>query len=254
MRRLLLALLLASSIAHAADVGLSPPRLELSARPGETVVGTVTVLTTAGTEQRIAVEASDWTLDTAGALTFLPAGSLLTGASDWLELETDEFTLAPRSSREVRVAVTIPDDPDLEGTFHAMVFFAVVPAATDAPGVGVVTTTRIGLTLYVTIVGTERGGSELLDFFEADDGTLVAVVVNAGNTVMRLGGAVEFRDEAGVVRHVVEVPDVPVLRESERDLTFGLPEGVEPGFYVALALIQDSRGGVLAGESPIEVP
>jgi hypothetical protein len=41
---------------------------------------------------------------------------------------------------------------------------------------------------------------------------------------MRLGGEIQLRDEAGEVRHVMEVPDVPVLRESERELTFDLPD------------------------------
>jgi hypothetical protein len=71
---------------------------------------------------------------------------------------------------------------------------------------------------------------------------------------MRLAGAVELRDESGAVRYRLEVPDVPVLRESERAVTFDLPAEIEPGLYVALALIEDSRGGVLAGELLLEVP
>jgi hypothetical protein len=104
------------------------------------------------------------------------------------------------------------------------------------------------------VAGTERAGSELVDLYQADDRTITAVILNTGNTVMRLGGEIQLRDESGVVRHTLEVPNVPVLRESERELTFELPDEVEPGFYVALALIQDSRGGVLAGELPLEVP
>ena len=55
-------------------------------------------------------------------------------------------------------------------------------------------------------------------------------------------------------KYLIEVPDFPVLRESERELTLPVPESVEPGFYVALALVEDSRGGLLVGELPIDIP
>ena len=109
------------------------------------------------------------------------------------------FALPPSGSRELRLEVAVP--PDAEGTHHAMVFVTVVPPPTETPGVGVATTTRVGLTVYVTVSGTERSGSELVDFYQPDAATLAAVVVNTGNTVMRLGGVVELRDEAGDVVH-----------------------------------------------------
>lgn len=254
MKAIFWLLLALAPLAQAADIGISPPRLELLAQPGETITATATVLTTAASEQQIASELSDWTLDSAGNLAFFPAGSLLHSAAPFLELDASDFILSPGGSREVRLAITVP--AEAEGTLHGMVFFTVVPPPTELPGggVGVMITTRVGLTVYVTVAGTEQNSSELLDFYQLDERTLAAVVVNTGNTVMRLGGTIELRDEAGQVVHILEVPDVPVLRESEREITFTLPEGVEPGFYVALALIQDSRGGLLAGELPIEVP
>ena len=254
MKHLVMPLLTLLTISHAADIGLSPPRIELAGQPGETIVATVNVLTTSAGDQQVASAVSDWTVSVTGGATFLPAGSVLFGATSWIDLDADEFVLAPQGAREVRLAITIPDDPTVAGTYHAMVFFTVVPPPTDTRGVGVITTARVGLTVYVTIAGTERAGSELVDLYQADDRTITAVILNTGNTVMRLGGEIQLRDEAGEVRHVLEVPDVPVLRESERELTFTLPEEVEPGFYVALALIQDIRGGVLAGELPLEVP
>lgn len=254
MTRLLLALLASAAYAtaFAADLGLTPPRQSLFAAPGETVTTTVTVLTTAETEQQVTAETSDWTLDATGELTFLPPATLPTSAAPWIVLEADTVLLPPDGSRDLRIEVTVPTDA--EGTYHAMIFFTVVPPGGDADGVGVTTTTRIGLTLYVTVTGTERSGSELVDLYQVDEATLAAVVVNTGNTVMRLGGAIELRDESGNVVHRLPAPDVPVLRESEREIHFGLPDDLEPGFYVALALIEDDRGGLLAGELALELP
>jgi hypothetical protein len=250
---LLLTLLLALGVpAWAADIGLTPPRLAIAAPAGGTATATFTVLTSASIEQTIESRTSDWLFDVAGDITFVPPGTLTHSAARWLALDAEIFALEPSGSRELRLEVSVP--PDAEGTHHAMVFFTVVPPPTDTPGVGVTTTTRVGLTVYVTVTGTERGGAELVDLYQPDPSTLAAVVVNTGNTVMRLGGAIELRNEAGDVVHRLPVPDVPVLRESEREVRFDLPDDLEPGFYVVLALIEDDRGGLLAGELPIEVP
>ncbi len=254
MHRLLttMALAFAFSFALAADLGITPPRQSLTTAPGSTVTTTVTVLTTAATEQQVRADLSDWTFDVSGELRFLPPATIPTSASGWIALESGDLILAPGETRDVRLEITVPEDA--EGTHHAMVFFTVVPPSSDADGVGVTTTTRVGLTVYITVAGTERSGSELVDLYQPDPTTLAAVVVNTGNTVMRLGGAIELRNEAGDVVHRLPVPDVPVLRESEREVRFDLPEDLEPGFYVVLALIEDDRGGLLAGELPIEIP
>ncbi|MCA1789575.1 MAG: hypothetical protein LC667_06900 [Thioalkalivibrio sp.] len=255
MRRLQSVLFLAFIVATpalAADIGLTPPRLNLAAPAGGSVTATFRVLTSATVGQAVEATASDWLLDAAGDIAFLPPSTAPHSAAPWLTLESDAFTLEPSGSRELRLEVAVPEDA--EGTHHAMVFFTVVPPPTDTPGVGVTTTTRVGLTVYVTVTGTERSGSELVDLYQPDPATLAAVVVNTGNTVMRLGGAIELRNEAGDVVHRLPVPDVPVLRESEREVRFDLPDDLEPGFYVVLALIEDDRGGVLAGELPIEIP
>ena len=148
--------------------------------------------------------------------------------------------------------MTVP--PDAEGTHHAMVFFTVVPPGGDAEGVGVTTTTRIGLHALRHCDWHRALRIELADLYQPDATTLAAVVVNTGNTVMRLGGAVELRNEAGDVVHRLPVPDVPILRESEREILFELPDDLEPGLHVALALVEDDRGGLLAGELTLEIP
>jgi hypothetical protein len=253
MKKILLILLSLVGFAQAADIGLSPPRLEFTVEPGETVTETVTLLTDAVEDQQMQVAIEDFTLDPAGEISTLPAGSLDSSSSPWITPELTDFVLAGGDGKEFRVSITVPNDASLEGTYHAMVFFTVVPPPSEASGIGVVTTTRIGLTIYVTVASTETNTSELVDFFQDDDKTMTFAVANTGNTVMRLGGQIELRNEAGETKYVVEVPDVPVLRESERDVTLDLPTEMEPGFYVALALIEDSRSGLLVGELPIEV-
>lgn len=247
-------LLFVLGFVHASDIGLSPPRLELSGEPGETITETVILLTEASVPQQITVETNDWTLDTEGNLLVLPSGSLDVSSADWLAPEVSAFTLAPDSSREFRVSVTIPEDASLNGTYHSMVFFTVLPANADVSGVGVITTTQIGLALYINVSGTQEGQTELVDFFQQDDESVTLAIFNDGNMVVRLGGRVELRDETGNAKYLLEVPDIPVLRESEREVSLPLASEIESGFYVALALIEDSQGNLMVGELPITIP
>ncbi|MGL4611359.1 MAG: hypothetical protein ACRCYY_17065 [Trueperaceae bacterium] len=246
-------LLLGFNLAFAADIGLSPARLDLTVEPGETITETITLLTDAVSEQQIQVEVSDFTLDPVGELNTLPAGSLEYSSANWLQPELTDFVLAGSEGRDFRISVTVPEDASLAGSYHAMVFFTVVPPPTETQGIGVITTTRIGLTIYVTVSNSEDNSAELVDFFQNDEKTVTFAVANTGNTVMRLGGQVELRDEAGETKYALDIPDLPVLCESEREVTLELPTNIESGFYTALALVEDSRRGLLVGELPIKI-
>lgn len=254
-RSLLVALLTLLAVAHAADIGISPARLEFSARPGDTVSATVTVLKGAGAEQQVTTEVNDWTLDLVGEISYRDPGTVGFSASAWLDVDVPDFLLAAgRSEQPVRIELVVPSDPGLEGTYHTVLFFTVVTPPGDTGPVGVTTTTRVGVITYVTIEGTEQVEVEIADFFDVDDRTLSVVLFNGGNTVIRAGGVVELRDEAGGLVRSLPLPSVPVMRGSEREILLSLPDDLEPGFYVALALVDDGRGDLLVGEVVLDVP
>lgn len=232
----------------AGDIGLTPPRLELVVPAGGSVTESVTLGTTAAEAQQVRVSLSDWTLTPTGDVAYFPAGTLPASAAAWIEPETSDVLVAPGGEQAFRLTVRVPADTDLQGTYHAMALFQVVPPA--APDGGIVTTTRIALAVYVTVAGTERDAVEVVDFYgEAE--ALTLAIVNGGNTVQRLGGQVEIRDATGATVTRIPVPNVPVLRDSERWLELALPPDLPTGFYVALALVEPSRGGLIAGELPL---
>lgn len=201
--------------------------------------------------QQVAVDVEDWLMSADGGLTFLPSGATATSANPWIELGADAFTLPARSERQVRISYRIPP-AGVAGTYRSAVLFRVVPPSDEAGTVR--PTVRIGFLAYVTVAGTETQGSQLVDFYQENDKHLMLVVDNTGNTVTRLSGGVSIRNEAGDEVVSIPVDDVPVLRESERNVRVELPDGLPSGFYVAVALVQDRRGGLLAGELSLEVP
>jgi hypothetical protein len=152
----------------------------------------------------------------------------------------------------VRVSVVVPPDSKLKGTYQTVVFFSTSATPTSGQGTRFLTKQRLGLIVYVTISSTETKGSALSDMY-LDVRKLMVVVANSGNTLMRASGSVEIRDQSGKTVASLPVGDEAVMRNSERDLALSLPKDLAPGYYVALAVIDDSRGGSLVGQLPFQL-
>jgi hypothetical protein len=246
---------IAVSFAYAQSlaVAVSPGRLELTVAPGQTVSETIAVINSAPLERTVSVAMEDWVLGANGNAAFAPAGSTRFSASDWLIPEENVFSLAAESDRDFRFSVTVPNDPDLAGSYQTVVFFRVSNEASAQSQVNVAVAARVGVIVYIHVAGTEEVAVDLVDFYKADDTNLSFIAENSGNTSVRLGGIIELRDEAGEVKYSLEVPDIALLRASEREVSVALPEELEPGFYVALAFVKNSRGGMLVGELPLTI-
>jgi len=248
----ILTLLIAMSAAYAADIGLSPARLSLTAPPGGTVSGQTTVFSTSAHPVGLTVSMGDWTQAADGKLTFLPAGAADHSATPWATLSTTSLVVPPNGNSIVRVTFKVPNDPKLAGTYQTVVFFETQGKPSSAGSTQLLTKERLGLVVYLTIAGTGTSGSKLSDMY-LQGRDLMVVLSNSGNTLMRATGNVEIRDKSGKTVAKMPVRDVPVMRGSERDLTLALPKDLGPGYYVALALIDDSRGGSLVGQLPFQL-
>lgn len=250
-----LSVFLPMSIASAMDIGISPARLNITVALGQTVVQTAKVFSTGGGTQDIAISTSDFTLSRSGAVELFPPSTLPASCAPWVAASSAGFTLDGGAQRDVRISATVPAKSALRGTYNCLVFFRVVPhrPSSQSNPLGLLQTARVGLAVYITVAGTESGGAKLQDVYQASGRSLVLSIENTGNTLMRLGGEVELRDESGDTKHILKVPDVPVLRASERDVTIKIPPSVASGYYVALALVKDSRGGVLTGQASLNV-
>jgi hypothetical protein len=199
----------------------------------------------------LTVSTGDWTQDSAGKLTFLPPGAGDYSATPWATLSTSSVEVAPGGTSTVRISFQVPNDPALAGTYQTVVFFETQASPTPTKGTAILTKQRLGLVVYVTIAGTATKGSKLSDMY-LDGKALKLVLSNMGNTLMRATGKVELRDRSGKTVATLPVGNVPVIRGSDRDLALPLPKDLAPGYYVALALIDDSRGGSLVGQLPFQ--
>ena len=214
--------------------------------------GETTVFSTSSNPVTLTVSTGDWTQDSAGRLTFLPPGSSDYSATAWATPSASSLVVPPGGTSTVRISFQVPGDPSLAGTYQTVVFFETQSSPSRTKGTSILTKQRLGLVIYVTIAGTAKKGSKLSDMY-LDGRDLKLVLANTGNTLMRASGKVELRDRSGKTVATLPVSDVPVMRGSERDLKLALPKDLAPGYYVALALVDDSRGGSLVGQLPFQL-
>ncbi len=239
------------SAAHAADIGVSPPRIDLTVPAGGTASTTFNVIWTGKDAVRLDLSKADWTMGQDGGLTYMVAGDGTYSAASWLNLQSDGVDLPGAGQQAVRLAVQVPPNTALAGTYNAVIFVETPTAPATGTGTHLLMRQRVGVVVYVTIAGTEKNGSKLTDMY-SDGSTVHAIVANQGNTVMRYSGSLEVRDASGNTIKSLSFGSSAILRESERDISVAVPE-LPKGYYVLLLLLKDSRGGLLTGQLPYEV-
>ncbi len=87
------------------------------------------------------------------------------------------------------------------------------------------------------------------------EGRLVAKVAfeNTGTTFLRPSGRVEVRDRTGQTVGSTPIEPFRVLPGATRELAVALPEGLAPGVYVALAILDFGAEFLVAGQAGFEL-
>lgn len=250
MASVMVALVLMSA-AYAADIGVSPPRINVTIPVGGSVTTSFDVFWTGKEAVRLNLTTADWTMAQDGQVDFLAAGRGPYSAAGWLHLASDGIDLKGAGQKSVRVVIKVPEDRSLEGTYNAVLFAESPPSPVNGSGTRLSMRQRVGVVVYVTIAGTEKNGAKLADMYTGG-GKIHAIVSNVGNTIMRYSGSVEVRDASGTTIKSLSVGDSAILRGTERDITVKMPD-LPKGYYVLLLLLKDSRGGLLTGQLPYEV-
>lgn len=212
-----------------AGIGVNPTVTEISLYPGKIRTGAFTVLNDGDKATEVKVELEDWGRKEGGV-----------EVTSWLRIKPLKFELGPGETRKVKYKIEVPKGA--KGELMAMVFFgSIVP---QGGGVGI--QTRFGVSIYVTIKGTEvveasieklnasRYGSESSENSGINFGVTVE---NRGNVHVRPRGKVTVEDRDGnTVMEVDILYGFPVFPQAKRTFPAIWKGGVlPPGEYKAEA-------------------
>ena len=206
------------------SVLVSPPRIEDSAKPGETYRNIIEITNVSENAAHMTVHTADWTLQADNGVQFSDA--LAPGSCrPWVGMEASEITLGGNAKRRYRFEVTVPAGaPAGECRFAIMIEGD--PEKLQG-SVAMPVSGRIGVVVYLTIGDAAPRLQLAGQHVGTVDGNVVPVlsVRNTGNAHGRLEGYVDGTDASGK-RYAFAPSTFPILPGETRDITL-VPEGDE---------------------------
>ncbi len=251
---------------HAAGAQLVVTQMELFFTPDSGRLSTATFTVTNGADHPVqaTLAIEDWDRTDRGDNVFRPLGASPASCHDRLSVFPEGLFLAPKEVQTVRVryAGAEPEDPGCWG----VVFVETVPPASPQAGRAIMYVLRTGVKVYVQPRHATRDGTidamtvqpHMHDPTGAVPDTVARdLVVSFRNTgsgqIIDGAGTVELRRPDNSLAATLRVPHYWVTPGARRVLTLGLPH-LEPGTYVALALLDFGGPEVAAGQLALHGP
>jgi hypothetical protein len=208
---------LALPSAHAQfSLAVSPPRFELSAKPGDHLREVLELTHSDVRAGDYKFKTADWALRPDGSVDFSDA--LLPGSCrPWVAIERRELSVTPGRPYRFRFEVVPPaDTPPVECRFAIMIE-SQQPAA--APGVPLALGARIGVIIYVAVGDVapqlELAGSAVQQI--DGRGAPVIRIRNTGNAHGRLAGFLTGTDASGTALEL-QAGTTPIMPGETRDI------------------------------------
>lgn len=245
------------------SVEVSPLRVELTVAPGASHTQAVTLTNQGSAPVRIRARIEDWYLSKDGTPQFVPvqAGAPYSAAS-WLRLAPPEQIIEPSKTAIIRFTTTVPPDAPAAG-YRSAILFEFLPPTGELVGRGrdVVFRSRVATLLYVT-VGNPPAAVDLVDLqvrvSKTRSADVVATLRNTSRANVRTKGTLLISTLSGQLVRKLEVPNVPVLPESEREVliaTAGPDDpALAPGEYRVELRLDVGLPALLVGETTMKIP
>jgi hypothetical protein len=196
---------------------VSPPRFELSGRPGQTQRQVVEIANADLLSATYRLRTTDWTLDANGVVRL--SDPLIEGSCrPWVAIERREITVPTGGRYRYRFEVTPPPDATGECRF-ALVIQGGAETVKAAQNVDIPVSGQIAVIVYVTLDGAEPQLELVRTAVAEREGKRVPVlyVRNSGRAHGRLEGFLEGTDASG--RRLDFTPSgLPILPGETREI------------------------------------
>jgi P pilus assembly chaperone PapD len=237
------------------SVTVSPIRVEHLVNQGEDGTDTISVTNDGTASTRLQVSIEDWTMTKDGNPVFTKEGNNPYSCSAWIQINPTDFRIEPGQTTEVRYTVTVPEGIEDCG-YRAAIIFETVPEVTvGEKSKGVSLRGRIATILYEMVGKPELKchANSLKANIKKDGADFILALQNTGRAHIRTKGSITIKDSNGENVFNLEVPDVPVLPESERNITVNYDKVIPKGKYTATAIVDVGRKELIGAETAFEI-
>lgn len=248
---------LTSTLSFSAEVSISvsPIRVEHLVKQGEKGTDMISVTNDGTAATRLKVSIEDWTLSKDGNPMFMKAENSRYSCVEWIRINPVDFRLAPGETKEVRYTIAVPQETE-DGGYRAAIIFETVPDVTPGEKIKRVFLKGRIVTILYELVGkpAPEGYSNGLKAELKKEGIdFILTLQNTGKVHYRTKGAVTVKDSNGNKAFEVELPDVPVLPESEREVKVSYDKSIPKGKYTATAVVDIGKKELIGAETTFEI-
>lgn len=201
---------------------ISPTKVELEMKPGESASRDIMVANRTGSTVTIEFSMEDFegSTDPSQATVFLGEEDSSWGARKWLEPEISSIVLKQGETVTFRTKVNVPSNAEPGGHYAALFAFSTYETE-DAAGTAINITSRVGTLFLIRVAGTvvEQGNlskPEVSRFSEYGPIDIGLVFNNEGNVHLKPSGRVIITNILGQAVAEIPVPEWVVLPESSR--------------------------------------
>jgi P pilus assembly chaperone PapD len=244
-----------SSFSAEVSISVSPIRVEHLVKQGEKGTDMISVINDGTAPTRLRVSIEDWALTKDGNPMFMKAENSRYSCAEWIRINPVDFRLAPGQTREVRYTITVPQGVE-DGGYRAAIIFETVPDVTPGEKVKRVFLRGRIVTIVYELVGkpTPEGHSKGLRVELKKEGVdLIVALQNTGKVHYRTKGSITVKDADGKKAFEVDMPDVPVLPESEREVKVSYDKTIPKGKYTATAVMDIGKKELIGAEATFEI-
>jgi hypothetical protein len=203
-----------SALANGFSVLVSPPRFELSGKPGEVLRNYVEINNPNNRPISLELRTADWDMSESGATTFYPPELQPGSCRPWARIERHQMHLPAQVTRRYRFQIDIPADAPAGECRLALLLEApredAVIAQADTLNIPV--QGRLAVVMYIAVddASPDLEVQEVLLDDSNGEQSPVVIVHNRGNAHARTAGFVDATDAAGR-RLEFAVASLPIL-------------------------------------------
>ena len=248
---LLTAIFLSNHLHAEVSIGVAPIRVEHCVKQGERGTDMISVTNDGSAPTRLKISVEDWNLTKDGNPIFIKPGENLYSCARWIRVNPSDLRIEPGQVKEVRFTVSVPPGVE-DGGYRAAIIFETIPDSTPGEKVKrVFLRGRIAAIIY-EVVGNPapNGHANALRVQPKKEGVdFILALQNGGKVHFRTKGSITVKDDKGEKVTEVEIPDVPVLPESEREVKVSHDKPIPKGKYHALAVVDIGKKELVGAEA-----
>jgi len=247
-------------------LNIIPMKIDLDVRAGEKYSGSISIINDSSIIESSIIYFEDWDKSSDGKDIFLKSENSSRSCADWFSLSPTQLLIESESLKEVNYLIEVPEIAS--GTYWTFIMIEgtsrpVKPSeSNDSMKVKINATFRYAVRVIINVESKIDKESEITDieFLYSDVNSENAmkaqiVIKNTGDTLVNPVGFLEIRDFDGNSVERYELPkNLYVMPYRLRNIEMTIPNNLDKGDYLAIAIIDYGGDGLIAGEARFSIP